>query len=415
MCSSEDKEPDGRRPHRYLPHLTGTLLALLLAWFLIWFVFQRPVTPAEKRLAALRQALRYVPAYYIHDVDEEQLYHAAMKGMMESLRDKYADKYSRYVTPTENRRIRQATAGEFGGIGVVVATTGAGTVVAELIPGDPAERAGMAVGDVIISVAGEDVSGLSTRELAERIRGKVGTRVVVGVRRPQTEEDLAFSLTRASISAHNVEWKMRDDGIGYLQLRAFDEDCAAGVKDALGQMQGGGLKGIILDLRDNPGGLMDQALEAADLFLDKGLIVTVKSRVGAEVHSAGPEVAIPVDVPVVVLVNARSASAAEILAGALQANGRARLVGTRTKGKGCVTRLLTLNDGSALNLTVERYYLAGGEAVEGLGLGPDVVVGGDQATAQGEGAAAEQAPEKQLREAQLQRAVELVREQIAGQ
>ncbi|MGD2174389.1 MAG: S41 family peptidase [Candidatus Brocadiaceae bacterium] len=370
-----DTSGEGDRPDRscptYLPYLTWALLGLLCAWFAVWFFFQRPTTDEQLRLASFRRALRFIPQAYVYEVDQGGIYEGAMDGMLNAL----GDRYSAYIAPEQNVRLQEETEGEFGGIAVIVTARDGLPVVVEVDPKGPAGRAGVEAGDVMTHVEGEDISGLPLQEVVERIRGEIGTDIRLRFHRPATGETLDYTLTRAKIHIRNVTWKMLDDRIAYLRLRAFDRNCAPEVEEALRQIQEQGAGGLILDLRTNGGGLMKQGLQVSDMFLSDGRIVSVRTRARSETFDADQEAALTKEMPLVVLVDYMTASAAEILAGALQANGRATIVGTQTQGKGSFTELLQLPDGGAVNLTVGHYELAGGRLVEGKGIAPDVLVG----------------------------------------
>jgi len=400
-----------RAPPSYLPYLTGALLTLLFVWFLVWFFFQRPSTEEQLQIVALRTALEYIPRRYVEEVDRKDVYQAGMRGMVDSL----GDKYSSYVTPPDTRRIRQATEGEFGGIGVVITARDGSHVIVEVSTDGPAAGTAIQVGDVITHVDGEDVSELSLWGLVEKVRGEVGTEVELALRRPATGESFALTLTRATITLQNVKWEMMADDIAYLELASFDLKCGDEVEQALGEMKEQGARALIIDLRGNVGGLVQSALRVADMFLAGGTIVSVKKRDSVTAIDADPSVALEEDVPVVVLVDHTTASASEILSGALQANGRATVLGRRTHGKGSMTELLPLPDGSAVNLTTGRYQLAGGQVVEGEGIQPDIVVG-ELPDLPGEGpGAAEQWIEQyeHARQLQLERAVEVLKGKLA--
>lgn len=368
-AADTEQERDQRVP-RYLPYLTWTLLLLLFAWFLVWWFHYRPTEPEQKQLAAFRRAMRVIPAAYIYEVDQAELYHAAMHGMVASLEDKY----SAYIPPRETKRIHEETEGEFGGIGVRVTGGDGEPVIVDVEDDGPARRAGVEAGDVIARVGEEPTAGRTLNDVVDRIRGKVGTTVDLTLRRA-AEETISVTLERERISFENVTWRMLEDGLAHLQVRSFDKNCSDKVEDALREILREDAVGLVLDVRGNPGGLMDQALRMSDLFLAGGEIVTLRSRERSVKREADTSVALPADVPAVVLVDDGTGSAAEILAGSLQANGRAVVVGTSTRGKGSVTELIDLRDGSAINLTIGRYVLSGGRLVEGRGIKPDVVAG----------------------------------------
>jgi len=409
--SDRDRDGDPRVP-RYLPYLTWALLLLLVAWFVLWFFHYRPTSEEQKQFASFRKALDVIPAAYIYEVDQGELYRAAMRGMMGSLEDKY----SAYVPPRQTNRIHQETEGEFGGIGVLVTARNGEPVILEVQNEGPAGRGGVKTGDVITAVEQKSTAELPLDEVVDMIRGRVGTSVNLTLWRPPTEETIPLTLERERITIANVTWRMLDGGVPYLQVRSFDKNCCDEVESALREIKQEEAQGLVLDLRSNSGGLMNQALSMSDLFLPGGEIVTLKTRDTSRKLEAHQGVVLPADIRVVILVDAMTASAAEILAGSLQANGRATVVGTPTRGKGSVTELIALQDGSAINLTVGRYVLSGGRLVEERGIKPDVLI--DQLPPM-----PRDDPEKakawierfeRSKEEQLARAVEILKEEVSA-
>jgi carboxyl-terminal processing protease len=239
-------------------------------------------------------------------------------------------------------------------------------------------KAGVREGDLIIRVDGEDCAGMSFIELVSGIRGKIGSSVELTLRRVGTGETDVVQVTRDRVTLDSVSSKTIEPGIGYLEIKLFDERCLEEVRQGLEALKGEGeLKALILDVRGNMGGLLKQAVDVSDLFLSAGVIARLESRLAAErvTFEAHPEVEVPPDVVVVVLADGQSASAAEVFAGALQSNGRATVIGTKTFGKGSVNRQFRLPDGSGLYLTVAHYTVGPGKAIEGKGIEPDVEVG----------------------------------------
>jgi len=372
-----DQPESGARPpdrrYRHLPALTWSLLALLTIYFLVWFIFYRPSTEERLEIASFAEALHQIPRDYVEPVDRATLYQAAMKGMIASLKDKY----SWYLSQGQLSRLLDETKGEFGGIGVVLSATDTLPVVEEVIKDGPAAKAGVEANDVLTTLDGEDVSGLPLDKLSSLIRGKPGTTLTLGAARGSKPEKLTFTITRETIRVPDVRSEMLSDGIGLVRLTAFDENAGADMRNALTELVKNGLKGLIIDVRGNPGGLVKQATEICDLFLNSGRIISLKGRDARPEPpvDAKPGAVVPETVPIVVLVDHGTASASEILSGALQANGRATVVGTGTVGKGAVTAIMPLPDGSGVVMTVAHYELAGGEVIQGKGIKPDVVVG----------------------------------------
>jgi carboxyl-terminal processing protease len=372
----EQQPPREHQPARqptYLPALTSALLALLLVWLLVWFFFQRPTEKEELQVASFARALEEIEDRYVGEVERDALYRAAMRSMVGGL----DDKYSSYLTPDQMRRVGEETEGEFGGIGILISPATGQVLVEDVLPEGPAAEAGMEPGDVITHVDGEDVTDLPLQRVVSLIRGEVGSEVEITVLRPSSGESLTFALERDRIRAPSVRSEVRPDGIGVLRVTTFDERSADEVEEALQQFQEQGVEGLILDLRTNSGGLVEQAVRVCDMFLRDGMILALQGRKVEDEPplEASSRVEVAPELPVVVLVDRWTASAAEIVAGTLQANGRATVVGTGTVGKGAVTSVLHLPDESGLLLTVARYELAGGLVIEGNGIEPDVVVG----------------------------------------
>lgn len=356
-------------------------------------------------LTTFAKVLAHVRASYVDEVDETALIHGAIKGLVRSL-----DPHSAYMTPEEFRVLRADTEGRFGGIGCEVDVRGGVLTVMMPLEGTPAARAGLRPGDRIIEIDGEPTEGLSLQDAVVRMRGEPGSAVALLVRRADVEEPLEMSITRAIIRVESVEYRMLEPGIGYVRIRTFQEDTAVRHHEALDRLEreaDGRLRGLVLDLRGNPGGLVDQSVEVSDEYLAQGLIVTTRGRGGRlmaeeRAHRRGARS----ELQVVVLVDGQSASAAEIVVGALQDNGRAVILGTRTYGKGSVQNVIELPDGSGLKLTVARYHTPSGRCIQGQGIEPDIRVDGPPGGAHGG------APGEQRDDPQLQRAVEQIQQML---
>jgi carboxyl-terminal processing protease len=333
-------------------------------------------------LDTFAQTLSYVSQQYVTPVAERQLLYAAARGMVQSL-----DAYSAFFSPTEYRRLREDTDGEFGGVGLALGPGGPDDamphalpwpIVDEVVPGSPAAVAGIAVDDRVVTVDGTATigdDGKDERYWDEKLRGSPGSRVTLQVTRPGWPTPRSFELVRAQIKVPSVAAEPLAPGIGYLAIRRFQEATAADAADALRSLiaaRAGEV--VLLDLRTDSGGLIDQAMAVADEFLDDGLIVTIRGRTAAvEVHKAHRG-GLAVGAKVIALVNAETASAAEILAGALQDHRRATVLGMKTYGKGVIQTYFDLGDGSGLKLTTHRYLTPAGHEVEGRGITPDIEV-----------------------------------------
>ncbi len=349
---------------------------------------RRTESARYRTLDTFAQSLSYVSNQYVEPVEEKKLLYAAARGMLTSL-----DSYSAFFSPAEYRRLREDTEGEFPGVGVVLGPGGADDdmpdakgwpIVDEVLPGSPAEKAGLAVDDRILSVDGvstvaaDGASIKDERYWDNKLRGASGTRVKVEVLKPLAGKSTgprAVEMVRTQVKVPSVTHEVMAPGLGYMAIRRFQEATAADVGAALTDLERArAARVIIIDLRTDSGGLLDQAIAVADHFLDKGVIVTIRGRTDAvETHSAHAG-GLATAARVLILVNAETASAAEILAGALQDHGRAQVIGMRTYGKGAIQTYFDLIDGSGLKLTTHRYLTPAGRQVEGQGITPDIEV-----------------------------------------
>ena len=321
-----------------------------------------------RRFVSVYNAVRQA---YVEPVSDEALMHAAVKGLLFDL-----DPHSIYFDKDDAEAFREETSGAYGGIGIEVQPQPDGTIlVVAPIDGTPAARAGLKSGDVIVAVDGKPLE--AGGDGRGPLRGEPGTPVVLTIAREGRAAPFDVTVTRETIRVASVRSRMLEPGYGYLRIAAFQADTAADFARELAslQKQSGGLKGLVLDLRSNPGGLLVSAVQIADDLLEAGGIVSTRGRIALSDTSFN---ATPGDLlhgaPLVVLVDAGSASAAEVLAGALKDNGRARIVGSRTFGKGSVQTLLPLDNGDSVKLTTARYYTPDGTSIQAVGIVPDVVL-----------------------------------------
>jgi carboxyl-terminal processing protease len=324
---------------------------------------------ADARLLA--EVLERVKHDYVNPVDDHQLLQAAIRGMVASL-----DPYSAYLDGEEYDDIKISSSGQYSGVGLEVSIEDEQVVVIAPFDGSSAAKAGIHSGDVIVTIDGIPVNTSTLNDTIGKMRGTEGTFVKIGIMRDGNPEPILFTLKRSRVELHSVKSEMLEPGFGYARISEFSEttgdDLAAALKD-LRKRNGGALKGLVLDLRDNPGGVLEAAVAVADLFLDSGVIVTAKGRTPDSKFEMD---ATPGDAlngaPIMVLVNGGSASAAEIVAGALKDQHRARLMGRTTFGKGSVQTIIPLNDERAVKLTTSLYYTPSGVSINHRGIAPDI-------------------------------------------
>ncbi len=325
-----------------------------------------------EELKIFGDVLDIIEKNYVDSVDSKKLIRGAIQGMLKSL-----DPHSAFLSTDAYDELRIDTRGEFGGIGIVITMKNNLVTVISPIEGSPAYEAGVKAGDLIIKVDGEKTKDMKLWEAVKKIRGKKGTAVVITVVRKGLEEPKNLEIVRDIIPLESVRSYELKPSYGYLRVTNFRDRTYRDLKAALEKLESGStpLKGLVLDLRDNPGGLLEQAVRVADAFLDEGRIVSVKGRLKThtKVYSAhaGDEQR---TYPIVLLINGGSASASEIVAGALQDHGRAVVLGATSFGKGSVQAVEPLRDGSGLKLTIARYYTPNGHTIQAKGIVPDIVV-----------------------------------------
>ena len=348
------------------------LVAGLLLGAAVGSIAQALPDEPYRKLNIFTRVLRYVEENYVDEVDERRIMYGAIDGMMASL-----DPHSVFMPPDVYAEMKKDTTGEFGGVGIeVTERDGVVTVVAP-IPGTPAERAGIRSGDRIVNIDGESTKGLSILDAARRMRGPPGTEVTLTLERGRTDPLLDVKIVRARIRIVPIESRLVPPAYGYLRIKSFQKDTSRSLVSHLTRLDreaGGSLRGLVLDLRNNPGGLLEQAVKVTDEFIEEGLIVSTKGRNRRHADEYAAHPGGRPRVPLVVLVNQGSASASEIVAGALQDHRRALIVGTPTFGKGSVQTVVDLPDGSGLKVTIARYYTPLHRSIHGSGIQPDIVV-----------------------------------------
>ena len=324
-----------------------------------------------EKLKVFTDCLEIIKKNYVEDVKTEDLITGAIEGMLSSL-----DPHSAYLDPDMYHELQVETKGSFGGLGIEIAIKDGILTVIAPIEDTPAYRAGIKAGDKIVKINEESTKGLNLMECVKRMRGPKGTHVTLTIFREGSTQTQEVSMVRDIIKIQSVKYKTLEKGYGYLRISQFQEKTAADAMKALEALQKEnpeGMRGLILDLRNDPGGLLDEAVAISDLFLDSGVIVTIKGRNEEEktAFNAHKEGTMP-PWPMVVLVNQGSASASEIVAGALQDYGRAVIMGSKTFGKGSVQTIIPLDDGSGIRLTTARYYTPKGRMIHEKGIQPDI-------------------------------------------
>jgi carboxyl-terminal processing protease len=350
----------------------------------------------------LAAVLERVKHDYVNPVDDHQLLQAAIRGMVASL-----DPYSAYLDGDEYDEVKISSSGRYSGVGIELSIEDEQVVVIAPFDGSPAAQAGIRSGDIIVTIDGIPVNTSTLADTIGRMRGAEGTSVKIGIMREGHSEPILFTLKRSRVDLHSVKGEMLEPGYAYVRISQFSEttgdDMNAALKD-LRRHNGSPLKGLVLDMRDNPGGVLEAAVAVADAFLDSGVIVTAKGRTADSKFEMD---ATPGDVlngaPIVVLVNGGSASAAEIVAGALKDQHRAKLMGRTTFGKGSVQTIIPLSDDRAVKLTTSLYYTPSGVSINHRGIAPDIEL--EREPNQPTTAAPADAP-LQKRDAEVKRALE---------
>ena len=311
----------------------------------------------------------YIKSNYVEDAEDNQLIEGAIKGMFESL----GDPYSLYMTKEEFKNFNESTKGSYGGIGVIVSRSEDGyvTVVAP-IEDTPGEKAGLKTNDKIIKVDDKDIIGIDLEAAVALMKGKKGTKVTLTIMRDNVRESKVFEIIREEIILKTVKSNVMEKDIGYIRITMFDEDTGSEFKKALKELKAHKIKGLIVDLRQNPGGFINQCVEVADELLDEGLIVYTEDKVKKREDYKSKQGKL--DVPFVMLIDEGSASASEIVSGAVKDRKAGLLIGVKTFGKGLVQSIEQLKDGSGMKLTTQKYYTPNGISINKVGIQPDIEV-----------------------------------------
>ena len=352
------------------------------------------VSPASvQNLVRFVGVRKLIESRYVGNVDDTQIMDGAISGMVQSL----GDPHSLYMGPQMYEQLMDQTEGSFGGIGVYMGFKDDKVTIISVMDGTPGQAAGLAAGDEIVAIDGTPASSYEPEEVALHIRGEIGTSVTLTIHR-EGEEDKDYTIERATIQMKTVGGRMIDEsaGLGYIRISNFSENTGDEFKKQLTELEDKGLHGLIIDLRENPGGLVKSCTEVANLVVPKGPIVSIIDKAGKKEEYTSDLA--ENKYPIVVLIDGNSASAAEILAGALQDTGAATLVGTTSYGKGSVQVVVPMYHDDAVKLTIAKYYTPSGRSIDGTGIEPDVVV---------------ELPQGATSDVQLEKAEKILREKLA--
>ena len=347
------------------------ILSIFFLNLSITFVFSK--NDLYEKIDLFGEVLENIKEEYVDDVDQAEVMDSAINGVLQSL-----DPYSAYMSPELFKEMQTDTRGEFGGLGIEIGMEAGVVKVISPIDGTPAEEAGIKAGDYIVKIGKEQVQGKSLMEAVKLMRGPIGTSVNLTVRRKGTKKPLEFKIIRKIIEVQSVSSKVisKKKNIGYLRLKSFNENSDNQFLKSIKKFEKNSkIKGYVIDLRNNPGGLLTQAINITDFFLDDGEIVSTKGRKASETRKffakRGDEVK---GKPIVVLINNGSASASEIFAGALKDHKRAIILGENSYGKGSVQSIIPLRNGGGMRLTISKYYLPSGKSISEVGVTPDILI-----------------------------------------
>ena len=349
--------------------LRQIFLALSFVFFIQSNVHSNPSDKLYEKLDLFSDVLGTLKKEYVDDVEQSEVIDSAINGMLQSL-----DPYSAYMSPDSFKNMNSDTKGEFGGLGIEI-TMEAGLVkIITPIEGTPADKAGVEAGDYIVKIDNKQVKGMSLLDAVKLMRGKIGTQITITVRRADVEDELIFKITRGLIKIREVSAEVKNN-VGYIRLRAFNEQSHAQLTKKLSALPNNKLSGYILDLRNNPGGLLSQAIKITGTFLDGGEVVSTRGKDQRDIKIFNAKKGDMINKkPLIVLINKGSASASEIVSGALKDHKRAIILGEKSFGKGSVQSIIPLKNGGGLRLTTAKYYLPSGVSIHEKGVEPDITV-----------------------------------------
>jgi len=361
---------NSQRKSNDINHMKKTILFIIISLFFFEKSFSEN-TDIYKKIDLFGEVLEKISKEYVDEVDQSKSMDAAINGLLQSL-----DPYSAYMTPESFESMQTETSGKFGGLGIEVGMESGVVKVITPIDNTPASKAGLKAGDYIVKIDGVQVQGKSLMDAVDLMRGLVGSSIEITVRRRGVKKALIFNITREIIQVQSVKSELIDNNIGYIRLTSFNENSSDQIKEKVKKLnKNKNLKGYILDLRNNPGGLLSQAIKISDFFLENGEIVSTKSRQASENRKwFAKKGDITGGKTLVVLINYGSASASEIVAGALKDHKRAIILGENSYGKGSVQSIIPLKNKGAIRLTIAKYYLPSGKSISKVGVTPDIEI-----------------------------------------
>jgi len=361
---------NSQRKSNDINHMKKAIFFIIISLFFFEKSFSEN-TDIYKKIDLFGEVLEKISKEYVDEVDQSKSMDAAINGLLQSL-----DPYSAYMTPESFEGMQTETSGKFGGLGIEVGMESGVVKVITPIDNTPASKAGLKAGDYIVKIDGVQVQGKSLMDAVDLMRGLVGSSIEITIRRRGVKKALIFNITREIIQVQSVKSELIDNNIGYIRLTSFNENSSDQIKEKVKNLnKDKNLKGYILDLRNNPGGLLSQAIKISDFFLENGEIVSTKSRQASENRKwFAKKGDLTNGKTLIILINYGSASASEIVAGALKDHKRAILVGENSYGKGSVQSIIPLKNRGAIRLTIAKYYLPSGKSISKVGVTPDIEV-----------------------------------------